>query len=425
MRIQVLTKAGLFSLYLLSVTMHPSMALASELRNPLPKILVLNQTLVNQVPMVATQSLNTPAITSDSAVVVDMKTGTVVYAKNPNQTHYPASITKIMTAMLALQLGHLNDFLVASQNAVQQPPDKLYQIPGEIEQLGPLLNGMMLDSANDVAVEIAENYGHSVRGFADMMNTEAEMLGATHTHFANPSGLPNPNHVTTAYDMSIIARAAMTNATFRSIVATKTYDWKGQVWQSKLSNLNRMLFYYPGCIGIKTGFTDVAHETLVVAATHGQQTFLAVLMDAPTDYIIRHDAARILDYAFAHYTTQTIYNQGETISQIKDATGHLIPIKVAENVYATTEIGAKLSPTSELVFSSSHSSNSHVVGSLEFRDVSGNFLGQVNAVVDTPLATELKRTPVTSTTWVWMLMTSMAFMILGSIAIASKFKRNF
>lgn len=296
---------------------------------------VLNQTDMAGVPMTAQPDKSWPAIVSQSAVVMDLSTGTVVYAKNPEQAHYPASITKILTAMIALQKGKLTDELTASKNAVDQPSDKLYMVPGEKHTLQDLLYALLLDSANDAAVEIAENYGGSVSNFAAMMNEEAQKLGATHTHFENPNGLPDPKHVTTAYDMSVITRAAMQIPEFRKIVQTKMFHWKGQAWQSDLWNLNKMLFYYPGAIGIKTGYTSVAHETLVVASQRGSQTFLAIMMDTPTDYEIRHDASALLDHAFAHYETETVLPAGVSAGQMTDPKGDKIGLVTTEPVLAT------------------------------------------------------------------------------------------
>jgi len=431
MRRQVMTRftRAFLSFSLVFATLQPTASASTSLntlQNPLPQALVLNQTMTNGIPMISSPVGPGPDISSQAAVVVDMSTGTVVYAKNPEATHYPASITKIMTAMLALQLGHLNDLLVASQNAVNQPPDKLYQLPGEVEPLDHLLYGLLLDSANDAAVEIAENDAHSVQQFADLMNQEARQLGATHTHFVNPNGLPDPRHVTTAYDMSLIARAAMTYPAFRKIVATRTYDWKGAVWQSKLSNLNSMLYYYPGCIGIKTGFTDAAHETLVVAATRGHQTFLAVLMDAPTDLMIRHDASRILDFSFAHYTTQSFYQKGDVIGQMKDSSGHLVPVRAAENVLATTGIGQVLAPASKLVMRAVASVHSgQVVGALQLHDENGLALGQIDAVVNTSFSVTRKRSVAPDETWaIWIGTTSALLLLLVGVVFWRRWRKQ-
>lgn len=300
------------------------------------KPIILNQTWTSGVPMTS-QPEQFPSIVSDAAVVMDMTTGTVVYAKNPLVEHYPASITKIMTAMLALQDGKLTDMIPVSKDAADQPPDKLYFVPGEEKTLEQMLYGLLLISANDAAVAIAEKYGGSVSGFADMMNQEAKTLGATHTHFDNPNGLPDPNHVTTAYDMALISQAAMQIPEFRKIVSTRYYDWYGEAWQSHLSNINHMLFNYPGCIGIKTGFTSVAHETLVTAATRGNDTFLVVLMDAPTNYQIDHDATQLLNFAFAHYQTEVISPKDQVVEQIQGAGGHSIPLYTRRQVEATVD----------------------------------------------------------------------------------------
>jgi serine-type D-Ala-D-Ala carboxypeptidase (penicillin-binding protein 5/6) len=315
----------------------------ADFPNPLPPQVVLNQTNVDGVPMVSNADPNAPQISSDAAVVMDMSTGTIVYAKNPNTSHYPASITKIMTAVIALQRGHLDDVLTASPYAVEQEPDKLYLVPGETEPLGKLLYGLLLISANDAAVVIAEHYGGSVSGFANMMNGEAHQLGAQHTHFANPNGLPNPDHVTTAYDMSLIARAAMQYPEFRSIVDTRSYHWQGEKWQSELTNLNKMLYYYPGAIGLKTGFTSVAHNTLVVAATRNGQTFLAVLLDAQSNVDIRHDASKIMDYAFSHYHTQPILTKGTVVTNVVTTPGIRIPVVTDADLMATSPLNQDVS----------------------------------------------------------------------------------
>lgn len=297
---------------------------------------IVNQAVHDDMPFVAQPLENWPEIVSQSAVVMDLNTGTMIYAKDPLARHYPASITKILTAMLALQKGNLNDELVTSQLATEQGGNRVYLVPGEVETLEQLLYGLLLNSGNDAAVVIAQHYGGSVQGFANMMNEEARALGAVHSHFVNPNGMPDPNHWTTAYDMALISRAAMQIPEFRKIVATKTYAWKGQAWSSTLVNLNHMLFTYPGTIGVKTGFTDAAHETLVVAATRGHQSFLAVLMDAPLDAQIRSDATELLNFSFAHYQTQWLLDAGTPVAKLSTPTGQLIPVINRSTVLATT-----------------------------------------------------------------------------------------
>lgn len=285
-----------------------------------------------------------PTITSRAAVVMDMTTGTLVYEKAPLAPHYPASLTKVMTALLALSHGHLTDTLTASQAAVDQPPDKLYLVPGESESLQSLLTAMLVDSDNDVALEVAQNYAGSSAHFAEWMNQEAKSLGALHTHFVNPSGLPNNAQVTTAYDMALITRAAMQNPDFRTMVATREITWHGEAWSAKLVNLNSMLFSYRGAIGVKTGWTTQANETLAVAATRGSTTFLAILLDARLASEIDSDATSLLNYAFAHYHTTTVLPVGTVLGTLTAADGHKISVKSAAPVLATVAGPATAKP---------------------------------------------------------------------------------
>ncbi|QQE81263.1 D-alanyl-D-alanine carboxypeptidase [Alicyclobacillus sp. SO9] len=364
--------SGLLSLSLLcspnyaDVTTKPT----SVQSNSFHQSVVVNQTLKNGVPMIATKAPHPPHIVSQAAVVMDLTTGTIVYAKNPQVTHYPASLTKIMTALIAMQKGHLTDELTASKLATEQPPDKLYLVPGEQEPLQKLLYGMLLNSANDAAVVIAQNYGGSIPGFAKLMNQEAHSLGANHTHFVNPSGLPNPRHVTTAYDMAVITRAAMQEPLFRKIVRTRHFQWNGEKWHRNLVNINSMLFSYPGAIGVKTGYTSVAHETLAVAATRGNQTFLTVLLDAPLNREIDSDATNLLNYAFKNYKTVDIVKKGTVVSHLSlSKTGKQLPVLAGKTMMATVLKNQSLYSSKKLVFNphiGSADPSTGQIGKLEF-----------------------------------------------------------
>ena len=268
------------------------------------------------VASAAAASANPPALLSQSAVLMDMNTGQILYAKNPYERLYPASITKIMTALLALEHGHLNDPIRTSVNAANQVPNKVYLVPGEVHSLQQMLYGLLIDSGNDAAVAIAEHYGGTVKGFAAMMNEEAKRLGAVDTHFVNPSGLQNADHYTCAYDMALIARQAMQIPEFRKIVSTKYYLWKGKEWTSYLSNLNEMLWTYPGANGVKTGWTNHAEQTMVVSATRGGHTLLAVLMKVPLQGEMQTDATNLLNYGFSVFKSTTILPAGTKVASI-------------------------------------------------------------------------------------------------------------
>ncbi|ATY84752.1 hypothetical protein CVV65_07275 [Kyrpidia spormannii] len=269
------------------------------------------------VPARADQADGPPDLAVRSAVLMDMKTGQVLYAKNPDEPHYPASITKILTAIVALERGRLNDRITTSRLATLQDGNRIYLVEGEEHSLEELLYGMMLNSGNDAAVAIAEHYGGSVADFAAMMNAKAKEIGALHTHFTNPNGLHDPNHVTTAYDMCLIGRYAMQNPIFRQIVATKTYPWHGKEWESELVNINRMLWTYPGATGIKTGYTDQAQQTMVVSATRGNESLIATLMDIPGQEAMREEATKLLDWGFQHFATQRLASAGETAETVQ------------------------------------------------------------------------------------------------------------
>jgi D-alanyl-D-alanine carboxypeptidase (penicillin-binding protein 5/6) len=327
----------------LSTHSAASAGVSFRIRDLIPKQVVANAVMVNGIPMVTGYSFSKwPAIVSKAAVVMDMNTGVVVYAKAPLARHYPASITKIMTALLALQHGRLSQQLTASALAVYQPADKLYQLVGEKHSLGILLKAMLVDSDNDVAVEIAQNLAGNVPNFVEWMNRAANALGATHTHFANPSGLQQTDHYTTAYDMALIARAAMQVPEFRKMVRTKRMEWHGLAWHALLVNLNPFLFNYSGAVGVKTGYTNEAKETLVVAAKRDHQEFLAVLMDCPLNAQIQQDATNLMNYAFAHDATQTLLTKGQTVASETSPLGVKIPLIATESVVATVPLGEHL-----------------------------------------------------------------------------------
>lgn len=251
-----------------------------------------------------------PPLQAEGAVLMDLSTGQVLYAKNPTLHLYPASITKIMTALLALKKGRLSDPIRVSALAASQPPNKVYLVPGEVEPLKKMLYGLLIDSGNDAAVAIAQRYGGSVAGFARMMNLEAWRLGCRNTHFVNPNGLQNPDHYTCAYDMALIARRAMQIPEFRKIVDTKYYLWRGKEWTSYLSNLNQLLWTYPGANGVKTGWTNHAEQTIVVTATRGKLSLLAVLMHVNGLQTVNQEAAALLNYGFSNFHQGVVIPKG-------------------------------------------------------------------------------------------------------------------
>ena len=263
-----------------------------------------------------------PAVYSESAIVMDANTGTVLYAKNINDQKYPASITKIMTALVAIENSKPNERVIFSDNAIwgiERNSSHIGIRIGENLSMEECLYGMMLASANEVCIAVAEHIGGDVPTFVEMMNKKAAELGCTGTHFSNPNGLPDENHYTTAADMALISREAFKNELFREITRTKAYKigWTNLTGEDRwLGNHHKMLWdnnsnYYESCVGGKTGYTDVALNTLVTYATRDEKDLLCVSMRTAGQRIYS-DTAAMLDYGFQSFQNVTLPNTKKT-----------------------------------------------------------------------------------------------------------------
>lgn len=232
-----------------------------------------------------------------SAMLVDAKTGEVLYEKNPDELEYPASATKILTALLVIEAGELDKSVTIQIEDTKVEPSSLGFKPGEEYTRKQLLFVLLLKSANDVALAVARDNAGSVEAFAEKMNRRAEELGATDSHFTNPHGLHDPHHFTTARDLAAIARFAMQQPLFREIVATPEIGMaRGPEWML-IKNHNKLLGMVPGCIGVKTGYTFPAQQVLVSAATRAGREALSVIMhsDKPG---IWNDSRTLLEHGF-------------------------------------------------------------------------------------------------------------------------------
>jgi D-alanyl-D-alanine carboxypeptidase (penicillin-binding protein 5/6) len=266
--------------------------------------------LISQIagPMTAAA---VPAVTGETAVLMDPVNGQVLYEKNADEKIYPASTTKILTAIIALESGKMNDMVTIPLEASLVEGSAIGLQEGEKISLRDLLYALMLNSGNDSAVAIAFHLGGSIDGFAQIMNRKAAGLGAVNTHFSNPNGLPESNHYSTARDMALITSYAMQNPEFRDIVATKVMTIERDVpeAQTYLGNHNKMLWNYDGAIGVKTGYTDDAGQCLVTAAARGGRELLAVVMKSEGDNIWT-DSTSLLDYGFTGFNTVMLYESG-------------------------------------------------------------------------------------------------------------------
>ncbi len=269
-----------------------------------------------------------PSINSQSAVVMEASTGAILYAKNMHDKHYPASITKILTTLVALENSSPGEVVTFSKNAIYDVDLDSSRIGidvGEKLTMEQSLYAVMLESANEVAYGVAEHIAGSVPAFTALMNKTAKNLGCVDSNFVNPHGLPDENHYTSAYDMALISRAAINNETFRKITGTKTYAIPPTNIQSEtryLANHHKMVkgsISYDGVIGGKTGYTSKAKYTLVTFAKRNGMTLISVIMccDSITDEYA--DTKALLNYGFENYSLYNISqeidpNNGDTDS---------------------------------------------------------------------------------------------------------------
>jgi D-alanyl-D-alanine carboxypeptidase len=263
------------------------------MRRIIPLLAVISFACLN----VALAAASPPQVDAEAAVLMVAGTKQMLFEKKPYGIMYPASTTKIMTLITALEKGDPNSIVTVSTKAASCEGSSLGVNAGDKLTLRNAETGMMLVSGNDAAEAIAEHVAGSIPAFVDMMNANAEKIGTANTHFSNPHGLPDPvNHYTTAYDLALIASYAMQNPEFVKIVSTQEYDVNFlNRSSSHVTNTNKLLRTYPGINGIKTGYTNDAGDCLVAGAKRNGVQLIAVVLN--DDYRWT-DAVKILDYGF-------------------------------------------------------------------------------------------------------------------------------
>lgn len=249
-------------------------------------------------------------LTATAALLMDAKTGQILYDRNAHLVWPPASTTKIMTALVALERTPLDTPITISSTAAHFREGSVVGLPDHARiPLRDLLYALLLSSGNDVALAIAEGVAGTVATFVAQMNERAWEMGATQTHFTSPHGLYNRDHYSTAYDLATIARTAMENPTFREIVQTRSWVFSVPGKRARLLlNHNRLLTRYPGADGVKTGYVHESGQTLVASASHDGWRLIAVVLHSGDLY---GDASRLLTYGFAHYHPVLLASAGE------------------------------------------------------------------------------------------------------------------
>ena len=249
---------------------------------------------------------------------MDVDSGRVLYEQNADAKMLIASTTKIMTALVALEQGELDEIVTVSREAAWTEGSSMYLKEGEELTLETLLYGLLLCSGNDAAVAIAEHIAGSEAGFARLMNEKAEELGMTGSSFANPNGLDHEDHYSTARDMARLACAAVDNETLVRIASTKSVTIGGRT----MSNHNKLLNLVEGCIGLKTGYTQAAGRTLVSCAERNGQRLVAVTLQDGNDWA---DHESLLEYGFSAYPACRAAVPGEMCVSVNTATRNVSP----------------------------------------------------------------------------------------------------
>lgn len=284
----------------------------------------------NSISNYTVPSQNNLSLYSEAGILIDSKTGKVLYGKNENVKMFPASTTKILTAIITIENCNLSDKVTASREAIISIPPGYSNAeiqPNDTISVQDLLNVFLIHSANEAGYILAEHISGSIENFANLMNEKAKEIGCTNTHFTNPSGIHNENHYSTAYDMSLIAQYCMKNETFRKVVSTPYITFSpSEGKQLKFYNTNDLIintskYYYKYAIGIKTGYTSQAKNCLISASSKDGLELIAVILGAAhseevssTRYV---DTINLFNYGFDNYKSTEILARNSVIKNVE------------------------------------------------------------------------------------------------------------
>lgn len=299
---------------------------------------------------------------SKSAILIERDTGTVLYEKNKDEKYSPASMTKIMTMLLimeAIDSGKIkmDEKVTTSEYAASMGGSQIFLEPGEEMTVEELLLAMAIGSANDASVALAEKIAGSEEAFVDMMNERTKELGLKNTHFKNTTGLPIEDHYSTAHDMAIMAKELLKHEEITNF--TKNYeaylreDTDNKFW---LVNTNKLVKFYPGVDGLKTGYTSEAKYCLTATAKKDGMRVIAVVFGAPTSKSRNAQITKMLDYSFSQYATHPLYEKGKAIEKAKVSKGSkkYIEAVTGENASVLTKKGEKLDKLTEEIELNEH-----------------------------------------------------------------------
>ena len=280
---------------------------------------------------------------ASSAILMDVDSGRVLYEQNADAKMLIASTTKILTALVAIRDGDLRDVVTVKREAALTEGSSMYLKEGEQLTLETLLYGLLLCSGNDAAVAIADHVGGSQAGFVKRMNETAKELGMDHSSFANPNGLDDENHYSTARDMAILACAAVENETLVRIASTRSVTIGGRT----MANHNKLLSMMDGCIGLKTGYTKAAGRTLVSCAVRNGQRLVAVTLQDGNDWA---DHQALFEYGFSAYPAHRAATLGREVQRaaVQGGAAPTVPLVAAEGFSWPLAQGEQLETRVEL-----------------------------------------------------------------------------
>ena len=398
-----------------------------------------------------------PDITSDTGILMDADTGVVLYNKGGDEQRYPASITKIMTLLVAVENSTMDEKVTFTETGVRNVTADSSNIGtkvGEVLTMEDCLHALIIQSANDVAAQIAEHIGGTEQAFIDMMNQRASEIGCTNTHFANSSGLPDENHYSSAKDMALIFREGLKNKDFRSVIGDADYTIQptNMTSDKRVMHTHHPMFapesdiYYPGCIGGKTGFTNLAAHTLVTAVEQNGTTYIAVVMHGVELSTCCLDSKALFDYGFGNFT-KTAVDGGSVIlpkgmdvnaltAKSESSNGKIETVYYAGDHQVGTstvdETAATATPTPEIAASGTAGDTLDQSGESDNADISGTSSNEVSQNSKSTLDTQSTTTGKVSETKgvpalrkiLLMIMAAMVLILIALLAALGRKERK-
>ncbi|MCR4963774.1 MAG: D-alanyl-D-alanine carboxypeptidase [Firmicutes bacterium] len=317
-------------------------------------------------------------LTAKSAILVDAANGKVLYSQNPDEQLPVASTTKVLTALIVLEnVSDLKQTVTLPDDFVNVGESGIYLQAGETHTYEDLLYAMLLRSANDAAQALAISVAGSEEAFVDLMNQRSRELGLQNSHWANPHGLEAEGHYSCARDLAVIAREALKNEVFNTIVSTYswTIPWENNEYDRVVYNHNQFLSSYEGADGVKTGYTSQAGNCLISSATRNGMRLIGVVLNCADHY---SESAELLDYGFENFSRFKVADKGEVVGSVKVSKGRqgAVDAVVGEDIYVVMPNGSTYSPEYKLELPASIAapfSTDQAIGKIAYDDGEGNF----------------------------------------------------